>query len=93
MLPERFRDLERAARRFLRTVAEDQRHPVARRQPHELFIRRLTHLRGSEHDLSELVQPLLLFLDQELRVTNDIDEEDMPDLKAEVVSRFWHDLL
>ena len=32
-----------------------------------------------------LVQPLLLFLDQELRVTDDVDEQDMADFKAEIV--------
>ncbi len=75
------RSFEAAPGWFLRAVAEDQRHPIARRQPDELFVRRNANRRGSEHDLSELVQPLLLFLDEELRVTDDVDEQDMPDLK------------
>ncbi len=46
MLPERFGDLERTMGRLFRTVMEDQRHPVAGRQPHELFVGRVAHLRG-----------------------------------------------
>ena len=85
VLAERFGDLERAPGRFLRAVAEDQRHPIAGRQPNELFVRGLADLRRGQHDLSELVKPLLLFLDQELRVTDDVDEQDMPNFKAEIV--------
>ena len=92
MLPQRFGDLERAPRRFLRAVVEDQRHPIAGRQPNELFVGRVAHLRRREHDRGELVQALLLFLDQELRVTDDVDEEDMPDFEAKIVFGFRHGL-
>ncbi len=53
-------------------------------QPHELFLRGLAHLPRGQHDLSELVKPLLLFLDQELRVTDDVDEQDVADLEAKI---------
>src|SRR4029077_4509486 len=44
-----------------------------------------------QHDLSKLVQPLLLLLVQELRVTDDVDEQDMPDFQAGiVVGVSWH---
>ena len=59
---ERFGNFERAPGGFFRTVAKDQRHPVTRRQPNELFVARLAYRRGREHDLSELVEPLLLLL-------------------------------
>ena len=36
-----------------------------------------------------LVKPLLLFFDQELRVTDNVEEQDMPDFKAEIVVRSW----
>ena len=36
-----------------------------------------------------LAQPLLLFLDQQLRVTNDVEEENVPDLEARAALRFW----
>ena len=55
MLLKRFGNLERASGRFLRAVAENQRHAIASRQPDELFVRRFAHWRGREHDLSELV--------------------------------------
>ena len=38
MFLKRFGNLERAAGRFFRAVAEDQRHAVAGRQPNELFV-------------------------------------------------------
>src|SRR5215471_16055933 len=53
-------------------MPEDQRHSVAGRQPNELFVGRFAHRCSREHDLSELVEPLLLFLDQELRITDDV---------------------
>ena len=62
---------------------KDQRHPVAGRQPNELFVGRVAHLRRPEHDLGQLVEALLLLFDQELRVTDDVDEEDVPDLEVE----------
>jgi hypothetical protein len=85
---ERFGNLERAPGRFLRAVMEDQRHPIAGRQPDELFVRRFAHRRGRQHDLGELVQPLLLFLVQELGVTDNVDEQHMPDLQMEIVVGF-----
>ena len=51
VLPQRLGDLERAARRLFRAVTKDQRHPVAGRQPDELFVGRVAHLRRPEHDL------------------------------------------
>ena len=38
-----------------------------------------------EKAFRELVQPLFLFLDQELGVTNNVDEQDMPDLKVKII--------
>jgi hypothetical protein len=49
-----------------------------------LFVCRFAHRRGRQHNLSELVQPLLLFLVQELGVTNNVDEQDMSDLNLYV---------
>ena len=47
---ERLGDLERAARGLFRAVTKDQCHPVARRQPNELFVGRVAHLGCPEHD-------------------------------------------
>ena len=88
MLLQRFGNLERTPGRFFRAVVEDQRHPIAGRQPNELFVGGFAHRRRREHDLSELVEPLLLFLDQEFGVTNNVDEQDMPDLKVKIIVGF-----
>ena len=85
VLLERLGNLERAPGRFLRAVAKDQRHPITGRQPNELFVGRFAHRRRRQHDLSELVQPLLLLLDQELRVTDDVDEKTCPISRSEIV--------
>jgi hypothetical protein len=81
-------NLERAPGRFLCAVMKDQRHPVASRQPDELFVHRFADRRGRQHDRSELVEPLLLFLDQQFRITDDVHEKDMPDLEAQIVVGF-----
>ena len=88
MLLECFGNLERAPGRFFRAVMKDQRHPIARRQPDELFVCCFAHRRGRQHDLSELVQPLLLFLVQELGVTNNVDEQNMSDLQVKIIVGF-----
>ena len=81
-------DLERTLRRFLRTVAKDERHPVPGRKPNELLIRRFAHLRRRQHDVGELSQPFFLLLDQELGKTDQIDKQDVPDLESKIALRF-----
>ena len=81
MLAERLGDLERASSGLFRAVMKDQGHPVASRQPNELFVGRVAHLRRPEDDFRQLAEALLLLFDQELRVTDEVDEEDMPDLE------------
>ena len=39
-------------------------------------------MRRREHDRGEVLQSLVVFLDQELRVTDNVEEEDLPDLQA-----------
>jgi hypothetical protein len=69
-------------------MAKDQRRAVARRQPDELLIGCLPYLRGLQNDCGQLLQPIFLVFDQQLRVANDIDEENMPDLKSQMIVRF-----
>ena len=88
MLAERLGDLERASSGLFRAVMKDQGHPIAGRQPNELFVGRIADLRRPEDDFRQLAEALLLFLDQELGVTDEVDEEDMPDFKAELVVWF-----
>ena len=54
VLPQCLGNLERTARRLFRAVTKDQRHPVAGRQPNELFVGRVAHLRRPEHDFRQL---------------------------------------
>ena len=74
--------------RFLCAAAKDQRHPVAGWQPNELFVRRFPHRRRRQHDFNELVEPLLLLFVQELRVTDNVNEQDMSDRQMETVVGF-----
>jgi hypothetical protein len=60
--------------------------------PVGLFVARFAHLRRPEHDRGQLSEALLLLLNQELRVTDDVDEENMPYLEAKIVVRFRHRL-
>jgi len=53
-----------------------------------LFARRFAHQRRRQHDFSELVQPLLLFLVQEFRITDDVDEKDVRDFKRDLLFHF-----
>ena len=55
-----------------------------------LLVRRIAHLRCAEHDPRQSGKTLLLFLNQEFRVTDDVDKKDVPDFKAEIVVRFRH---
>ena len=71
---ERLRNLERALRWLLRTVPKDQRHPITRRQPNELFVRRLaTCAVASTISVSWRSRSFCCF-DQELRITDHVDE-------------------
>jgi hypothetical protein len=62
-------------------VTKDQRHAIASRQPDELLVGRVAHLRRPEHDFRQLVEALFLFFEQEFRVTDDVDEQNMADLE------------
>ena len=88
MLPKRFGNLERAAGRFLRAVTKDQCHAITGRKPNQLFISRRAHLRCPEYDLGKLVQPLALFFDEKFRITDNVDEQHMPNLQAQIVVGF-----
>ncbi|HEX4667237.1 MAG TPA: hypothetical protein VH207_11605 [Chthoniobacterales bacterium] len=91
VLLERFGNLERAARRLFRAMSKDQRHSITRWQPDELLIRRLAHPRCLQNNVSQLMEPLLLLFHQQLRIADNVDEQNVSDLQAEIVVRFgWH---
>ena len=46
-----------------------------------MLVGRVAHLRRPEHDFRQLVEALFLFFEQELGVTDNVDEQDVPDLE------------
>jgi hypothetical protein len=74
--------LSNRAHLFLRAVTKDHRHPIGRRQPDQLLVRRIAYLGRRQDNFNQLAQALLLLLDQQFGVSDQIDEEHMLDLKA-----------
>jgi hypothetical protein len=67
-------NFERTPGRFFRTVEESERHSIAGRHPDEFaFCFRSAKTLGTPHDLLQLLQHLDLLVDQQFRVTNDVD--------------------
>jgi len=67
-------DLERTSHRLFRTVEEKERHPVSGRHPDQFtlcFGGPKTF--GAPHDLIQLLEQLNLLIDQQFRVTDDVD--------------------
>ena len=78
-------DLERALHRIFDGAREDQRHAVTRRKKDELARRlRCAHRVRLMHNLVQLLQRFRLLVDQQLRVTDDVHEEDMGNLEAQL---------
>ena len=78
-------DLERAFHRIFHRAGEDQRHAVTRRKKDELTrCLRCAHRVGLTHNLVQLLQRFRLLVNQQLRVTDDVHEEDMGDLEAQL---------
>jgi hypothetical protein len=53
-----------------------------------LLVARLAHVRCRQHDLSQAAQPLLLLLDQQLGITDNVEEEDVPNLEPKIAFGF-----
>ena len=90
-------DLKGAFHRIFHRAGEDQRHPVARGQQDELTDRfRFTRRFGIAHDLIQFVERFRLLVDEQLGITDDVDEKDMRDLQAQfrflVVGHLGRDL-
>ncbi len=78
-------DLERALHRIFDGAGEDQRHAVTCRKKDELARRlRCAHRVRLMHNLVQLLQRFRLLVDQQLRVTDDVHEEDMGNLEAQL---------
>src|SRR5437868_9628898 len=67
-------DLERTSGRFFRTVEEKERHPVSGRHPGQFaFCFGGPKTFGASYDLIQLLEELNLLIDQQFRVTDDVD--------------------
>src|SRR5438132_195361 len=85
MIPQRLADLQCASHRRFRAGAKNQRATVACRQTEELaFCFRDAELLGAAYDLLQLLELLALFIDEQLRVTNNVEKKNVPDLAAEL---------
>src|SRR5438128_11642167 len=88
-------DLQGALNWCCRTSEEHQCHSIAGRQSHQ-FSSSLcrTELFRTTDDLIELLLQLALIVDQQFRVTDSVDKEDVRDLKLNLFFNFsGHDLL
>ena len=73
-----------SADRF-RTGTENKCATIAGRQPQQFaFCFGPTDLFGSANDFLQFSNLLTLFIDQQLRVTDNVDEQDMADFKLHV---------
>src|SRR3954471_1848027 len=79
-------DLEGALRRFLRTFIEHQRHAVAGRNLQDPIGRFsfLVLLRRANNPV-EFINSAVLFVNRKLRVADDIEEENVRDLKLDLL--------
>src|SRR4030095_9379140 len=87
---ERWADLDRAADRRLRTIEKDKRHSIAGGDPNQ-FVRRFrsADLLAVADDLGKLFLELALFVEEQLRVTDHVHEQDVPDLQLKIRSRIY----
>ncbi len=81
MAPERITSLHRARNRGIRRCRKDQRHSVPGRQARQ-FASSIGGAEGigSPNNFIERMQIIPLLINQQFRVTNDVDEENVADL-------------
>jgi hypothetical protein len=67
------------------TGAKNKRATIARRQTEQFAFRfGEPELLGAAHDFLQLLNLVSLLVDHQLRVTDDVDEQDVPDLEFHV---------
>jgi hypothetical protein len=67
------------------SVTKNQRCPIARRQTQQLaFCFRQSELLRSANNFFQLTNLLSLLVNEQLRVTDDVDEQDVPNLELEI---------
>jgi hypothetical protein len=82
-------NLYRAGNWSIRRCRKDQRHSVAGRQARQFAISiGCVERIGSPNNFIERMQVIALLIDQELGVTDDVDEEDVGDLQPDLFFDF-----
>ncbi len=82
---ERLGDLQSALRWPFGTVTKHQRHPIARWQPDELAgCVRSPHPFRLAHEIVQLMEHFALLVNEQFRVTNNVDEQDVPDFELQI---------
>jgi hypothetical protein len=85
MTLERLADFQSAQNGRLGAIAKDQGAAVARWQPKQFaFCFGLFELFSAANKLSKRLHLVALVANQQLRVANDVDEQDMTDLKFDL---------
>ena len=86
---QRAANVQRTFQRRLRTVVKNQRHSVSGRNLDELPLgfRTPKFIRASNNLIERIEQPSLV-IDQSLRITNDVHEQDMSDLQLNFLFDF-----
>jgi hypothetical protein len=66
-------------------MEENERHPIAGRHSDEFIpCFRSAETFGAPHDLIQLLEQLNLLIDQQFRVTDNVDQQEMCDLEWEI---------
>ena len=83
--PQFLPNLERALRRLFGTAKEKQGHPVASGQADELSVHLSLPKAGcATHDAIELLNQFYLLVYEQRRITDNVDQQEMSDLKLEI---------
>ena len=89
MIPQRLAGLHRASDWRIRSGGKRKRHSVSGRQPNQFSGRfRGAKSIGVADDLIELVQRLVLLINQQFRVPDNVDEQDVSDFEFEIGIEF-----
>ena len=82
-------DLQGASNRRLRSIEEHQRHSIAGRKSDQFFLcLGLTKFSSTSDDMVQLVEQSPLFVDEQFRITDHVDEQNMSDVQFEMRSSF-----
>ena len=86
MFLERAADLHRALHRRFRTGVKDQHHPVASWDPNQT-VRGFGSLKlfGGANNPVQFLNRRVLLVNRKLRVTNDVDEQNMGDFELDLL--------